>query len=110
MKKVVLYGKSLVISTIGASLHDCRHLQVLVVDPALPDANQQLEALEPDAVIFSLGAAQPESLLSFLQLPDVLLIGVDPETQQALVWTARQSAAVAAMDLVSLILNGNNTD
>jgi hypothetical protein len=105
MKRVVLYGKSLLMSTIGASLQDCPDLQLLPVDPSPPDANQQLETLKPDAVIFSLGAAQPESLLLFLKQPDLLLIGVDLESRQALVWTARQATAVAADDLVSVIMS-----
>ena len=105
MKKVVLYGKSLVISTIGASLGGCSDLEILLVDPDMPDLQQQLEALRPDAVIFNLGAAHPESLLSLLEQPDVLLIGVDAETHQALVWSGRQAAAVVADDLVSVIMS-----
>ena len=103
MKRVVLYGKSLVMSTIGASLQKCPDLQMLPIDPSQPNAGQDLCALQPDAVIFRLGAAQPDALLSLLQQPDVLLIGVDPETHQALVWSARQTAAVAAADLVRAI-------
>jgi hypothetical protein len=105
MKRVVLYGKSLMISTIGASLDACPDLQLLPVDPTRPDVQEHLGALQPDAVIFNLGTEQPDALLSLLQQPDVLLIGVDPETHQALVWTARQAAAVAADDLVSVIMS-----
>ena len=105
MKRVVLYGKSLVMSTIGAGLQKCPDLQVLPIDPSQPNAGQDLCALQPDAVIFSLGAAQPDALLSLLQQPDVLLIGVDAETHQALVWSGRQAAAVVADDLVSVIMS-----
>jgi len=105
MKRVVLYGKSLMMSTIGASLEDCPELMVLSVDPSLPDVQEHLGALQPDVVIFNLGTEQLDALLSLLQQPAVLLIGVDPETHQALVWTARQAAAVAADDLVSVIMS-----
>jgi hypothetical protein len=104
MKKVVLYGKSLVMSTIAASLRGSTDLELLTIDPSQPGVQNYLVDLRPDAVIFTLGAAQPDALLSILHHPDVLLIGVDPETHQALVWSARQSAAVAAEDLVSVIM------
>ena len=49
-------------------------------------------------------AIQPELLLSLFQQPGLLLIGIDPETHQALIWSGRQEAAVAAADLVQVIM------
>ena len=49
-------------------------------------------------------AIQPELLLSLFQQPGLLLIGIDPETHHALVWSGRQAAAVDAADLVQVII------
>ena len=54
-------------------------------------------------MIFDTAAVQPDFPSSLLQQPDLLLIGINPETHQALVWTGKQAAAVDAADLLSVI-------
>jgi len=38
--------------------------------------------------------------------PGLLLIGIDPETHQVLVWSGRQATATAAADLLQMIAGG----
>ncbi len=113
MRKVLLYGNSLVVSTIGASLQDCGDLELLRVDAgpdhpsALADAAAQLGTLEPITVVFDRVTARPDFAMALLNKhPQVLLIGVDAETHQALVWSGRQTAAIVAADLVEVITGG----
>jgi hypothetical protein len=54
-------------------------------------------------VVFDLGASRPDFLFPLLQQPGLLLIGIDPETHQALVWSGRQAPAVASADLIGII-------
>jgi hypothetical protein len=44
-------------------------------------------------IIFDLEAVQPDFPLAMLQRPDLLLVGINPETHQALVWSGRHTAA-----------------
>jgi len=65
--------------------------------------------LEPDqvkgstTVIFDMSTIPPDCLRSLLQQPGLQLIGMDPETHQALVWSGRQAVARMAADLVDII-------
>jgi len=102
-QRVILYGDSLILAGVRASLETTPGIEFLVLDQPLNRPLEELRLLCPAAIIFDLGAVQPESLLSLLQQPDLLLIGIDPETHQALVWSGRQTAAVAVADLVSVI-------
>lgn len=103
MQTVLLYGNSLVVSTIGASLQACPDLQVLPLDPALPHAIQRLGQLQSGCLIFDRTTVQPDFLLSLLQQPGLLLIGIDPETHEALVWSGSRATALDANDLVRVI-------
>jgi hypothetical protein len=114
MRKVLLYGNSLVMSTIGASLQECGDLELIHVDagpdhPAgLADAAAQLGAREPVTIVFDRATTRLDFAMALLdEHPQVLLIGVDPETHQALVWCGRQASAVVAADLVEVITGGN---
>jgi hypothetical protein len=114
MRKVLLYGNSLVMSTIGASLQECGDLELIHVDagpdhPAgLADAAAQLGAREPVTIVFDRATTRLDFAMALLdEHPQVLLIGVDPETHQALVWSGRQAPAVVAADLLQAIIGGS---
>jgi len=113
MRKVLLYGNSLIVSTIAASLQECGDLELVRVaaDPdhpaGLAEAAAQLGAFEPVTIVFDRATARPDFAMALLDgHPQVLLIGVDPATHQALVWSGRQAAAVVSADLVEVITGG----
>src|SRR5512139_1534260 len=104
MRTVVLYGNSLVMSSIGASLQGRAGLQVLSVAATLPDAASQLGALKPDVMIFDLTMAQPEFAIALWKAqPSLLLIGVDLTTGQALVLSGQPSRLFTMDDLLQVI-------
>jgi hypothetical protein len=104
MRTVVLYGNSLVVSSIGASLQSHADLQVVSIDAALPDAAQRLGAFRSDVVIFDLATAQPEFPIELWKAkPQLLLIGVDLTTGQALVLSGQPSRLLTVDDLVHVI-------
>ena len=104
MRTVALYGNSLVISSIGASLQGRVGLEIKCVDAVLPDAASQLAALQPDIVIFDLAVAHPEFAIELWKAqPRLLLIGVDLKTGQALVLSGQSSRLLTPDDLLQVI-------
>ncbi len=104
MRKVALYGNSLVVSTIGASLQGHAGLQVSSVDATLPDAASRLSTLQPDVIIFDLVMAQLEFAVALWKAqPRLLLIGVDLTTGQALVLSGQPSRLLTMADLLQVI-------
>jgi hypothetical protein len=102
-RRVLLYGRSVILGTIGASLEGHPHLEVTSLSSPLP-AVQELAALGPDVVIFDTEAARPEPALSLLQArPNLLLIGIDPDREQLLVLSSHPCGAVTIDDLVRVI-------
>jgi hypothetical protein len=104
MRRVLLYGNSLVVSTVGASLQECGGLELVRVDAGSADTAERLSALAPAAVIFDRVTTRPDLVLALLdQLPQALLIGVNPSSDQVLVLSGRQERAVAPEDLLGVI-------
>ena len=102
-ERVILYGKSVILGTVGATLRSRPDLEIVILEPPLPE-RQGLEELSPDVIIFDLEAAHPEAALSLLQeRPRLLLIGIDPATDQMLLWSGEHSRALSMLDLVQAI-------
>jgi DNA-binding NarL/FixJ family response regulator len=104
VQTVVVVGKSLLMSSIGASLQDCAGLQVLTVAAEVNDAAHRVGVLQPDVVLFDLGAAQPDFAVTLWKgQPDLLLIGVDLATNEALVLSGKRTRAYTTEDLLQVI-------
>lgn len=104
MPTVVLYGNSLVVSTFGASLEGQPGLQLLRVDPGAPGADQRLRAIRPNIVMFDLDTEHTDFTVSLWKtLPDLLLVGVTPNSSRMLVLSGRQQHAECVEDLMSII-------
>lgn len=102
-RRVLLYGKSVILGTVGASLQHHPELEVLPMASPSPDVHE-LSALAPDVILYDVEASRPESAISLLEIyPELLLIGVSPESSRVMLWSGRQVAAVEAADLVSII-------
>lgn len=76
-----------------------------VVNQALPAAASELSELQPDVVIFELEAVPPEFIYILTkELPGLLLIGIDLETNRALLWSGQQAQGWTSQDLAQVIL------
>jgi len=105
-RRVVLYGKSVILGTLRASFQRYPDLEVLSLSPPFPSA-QELGALAPDVILFDMETGRPEAAFSLLgTCPGLLLIGVDPSTNQALLWSGRQLRELSTQDLVKLMNEG----
>jgi hypothetical protein len=111
MKKVVIYGNSLVVSSIGACLQACPDLKVLPVDLAMPDPKQRLRELQPEIIIFDLAVTQPAEMVVLWNIqPRLLLIGVEMGKGQALVLSGQTTRVLTTDDLLQVIAGYAGSD
>jgi hypothetical protein len=103
-RRAIVYGDSLILEGVRASLVKCPGLEVVVLDRTPRNVPEELGAYCPATLIFDLSVIQPDLLLSLFQQPGLLLIGIDPETHRALVWSGRQESAAVASDLLQMIV------
>ena len=77
-RRILLYGNSVILGTIGASLRGCSGFEVTTLKTPLPDA-QVLDDAKPDILLFDLEAPHTEAVFSLLKTnPTLHLIGVSP--------------------------------
>jgi hypothetical protein len=102
-KRIYLYGNSVILGTIGASLS--RFSEYEVVTLKLPYENaQNLAATMPDVLVFDSDTTQTEDVFSFLKInPAMLLIGISPDINRVKVWSARELREASMQDLIQVI-------
>ena len=103
-KRVAVYGTSLNMAGIVASLKADTTLEVLCVNLDSPNSRQCLDENDLAAIVFDL--SDPPLLLDVTLLrdrPGLLLIGVDPSRDEMLVLSSHPEQALSMADLVSVI-------
>ena len=93
----------MILAGIQASLEARADCEVLAIDPTQETRLEAFRSLCPATIIFDLGETRMDVLLPLLQLPGLLLIGIDPETHQALVWSEMQLPEPNTQELVQAI-------
>lgn len=115
---LVIYGNSVFLAGIKAEL-ECEHalaLDVLTIEAGFIDVPHLLRERKPCAVLFDLNMHQPDFLIPMLrELPSLLIIGVDPSSNEMLLLTSCPVPALTTHDLVHVILEAsqlqeNNTN
>lgn len=75
---IVLFGDSLLLDSVEASLSRDAQCSVMRLRTAAPEVAARLQVLRPDLVIFDLDGAHFRSLMPFVKVrPGVPLLGVD---------------------------------
>ncbi len=111
MRTLALCGNSLVMSSISAGLRDRAELRLVHLDATAPEAEQQLDALEPDAVIFDLASAEADRAVALMKShPRFLWIGVDLAANKALVLSGQSTCVRTGDDLMQLIESRERPD
>jgi hypothetical protein len=102
-KRILLYGNSVILGTIGVSLG--RDSQFEVTRLATPmKKTQKLDAVKTDILLFDLGTTRPGAVLSLLESnPALQLIGISPDVNLVKVWSIRELREVSMDDLLQVI-------
>jgi DNA-binding NarL/FixJ family response regulator len=106
MKKriIALYGTSLAMSTVAASLQQEPEFQVQEIKGKSSDLIDKLEAAPPDVILFDLSAAQPDFAVPLLRKhPGILLIEVDLMNNKMLLLSGEQSRLMTTEDLAKVV-------
>jgi len=102
-QRVVLYGSSLILDTVGVSLRRYPGLEILPLDAPLP-GGQELAALAPDVVLFDLRSARPNLPGAMLEArPHLLLIGLDGDSDRVVTWAGEGSRVLSVEHLMRVI-------
>ena len=103
-RRLVLYGRSLFLAGVAASIKQHPELEVQLLDSTLPDALHRAKAMCPDTIVFDLQTIDPSFALSFLQeQPGVILLGLDLASDKLITLSSQQSTLYTMDDLVRLI-------
>ena len=103
-RRVAVYGSSLSMAGIVASLKANTTVEVLCVNLDSPNARQSLDENDLAAIVFDL--SDPPLRLDVTLLrdrPGLLLIGVDPSRDEMLVLSCHPAQALSMADLVRVI-------
>lgn len=101
--RIILYGDTLVLAGMHLSLEANPAFEVIVFNGPDP-TGQELLALQPDVVIFDTSSVQPQFRFNLIQTQSELqLIGIDPDRDQALVWSGQHLHELSLQDLVDVI-------
>jgi hypothetical protein len=101
---IVLYGNSLIVSSIGASLVNQPYLTLHQLDTSTSDLAQYMKSEHPDVLIFDLATDYPSSPITLLkEHPRLLLIGIDISNAKMLVLSSQQTRALTMDDLTRVI-------
>jgi hypothetical protein len=103
--RVAIYGNSLSVASIGASLQGRPGLEIFALEAPLPGAIERLGPLTPDVVFFDLAIAHAvEDAVSLLAArPNLVLVGFDLTSHRALLLSGEQSTVLTTDDLMGII-------
>jgi hypothetical protein len=105
MKKrqnIYILGNSLILGVIGESLLHSDQFELTSLE--LPEDVKELEPKKPDAILFDLETPHMESVFSLSEsCPELLLIGISPDTNIVRMWVGRQLRELSMKGLLDVI-------
>ncbi len=105
---MIMLGNSVILGGIRTNIGPDRRCEVIVCEQTI--SLPELAALHPDALIFVLDSVPGEFLYNLSrEIPGLLLIGIDPETNRAMFWSGQEASAVTAHDLTRAIHHTGKT-
>jgi hypothetical protein len=109
--RVVVYGSSINMAGIAASLRADSNLEVLCDSPDSPTARQSLQENSLAAIVFDLSDSSPGLNVKLLRdRPGLLLIGVDPGKNDIRIFSSRSDQVLSITDLVDVIQQKKSTN
>ena len=102
-RRICIYGNSVILGTLGWNLRTYPQFELTNLVPPWPD-RQHLEELKPDVIFFDLEAEHPEAAFFLLDShPDLLIIGISPDSNLVKVWSGRQICEISIQGLLEII-------
>ena len=102
-RRILLYGKSVILGSIEASLQRYSHFEVTTLTDPLQDS-LSFDTETPDIVLFDLEAPQPEAPFFLLKTnPSLVLIGISPGINLVRVWNSQEQRDMSMQELQKLI-------
>ena len=102
--RLILYGNSVFLAGIKAQLENTAALELITMQDAPANVAGEVRACQPQAVLFDLAMGNPDFAVALLhELPGLLLIGVDPSSNELLILSGRPQQAMSVSDLVAVI-------
>ena len=100
--RVVIFGNTLVLAGLQASLVACAGLEVRCIEELVAD--DDLGALRPDVVIVDLSSIRPTDFrLVAGTAAGLHIIGVDGDENRVLIWSGKAYPTSSLRDLLDLI-------
>jgi hypothetical protein len=104
-QRIFLYGNSVILGSIGASLRRCSQFDVIALAKPLQEA-QTFDNPKTDILLFDLEAPDTEDVFFLLKTnPALLLIGISPSINFVQVWHSQQMEGISMQGLIELIKN-----
>lgn len=102
--RIVVCGRSLHMAGLAASLKAEPDLDVVCVDCVEPTSRPSLTELLPAVILFDLNDPTCSLDIALLRAwPGLLLIGVDPSTDELLLLSSQSAQALSVADLLGMI-------
>ncbi len=102
--RLIIFGNSILLAGIKAQLEHASALELITMEATPTDIAVWSRACQPQAVLFDLTMGYPDFAVALLHdLPGLLLIGVDANSNELLVLSSQQEQAVAAADILDVI-------
>lgn len=101
---VVVLGDSLLTEGAAISLANCPQISLISIDSIAFDIWQQIDALNPNVIVFDLEIPHSPLILSLLkEKPGILLLGLDLECNRVIVLNSRQHFTQSMHDLCQIV-------
>ena len=101
---LVLYGNSVFLAGIKAELESRIGSELITLESGHTDVLKLIRTRRPRAVLFDMGTGPLDFVVTLLRgQPNLLLIGVDPSSDEMLVLSSHPAQALSISDLVEVI-------
>ena len=101
---LVLYGNSVFLAGLKAQLEQTAELELITMEATPTEVADSVRTCRPQAVLFDLSMGYPDFAAALLhEQHGLLLIGVDPNSNELLILSSRPQQALSVSDLVHVI-------
>ncbi len=108
--RLVLYGNSVFLAGIKAQLEKTAGLELTSLEAGCPEIVNLIHRDRPHAVVFDLAMGYPDFAVALLhEQPGLLLIGVDPSSNELLILSGRPQQALSFSDLEAVLYKESYT-